>query len=206
MSVADRTQHWNAVYMTKAESEVSWFQLVPRISLDLIARTEADPNSAIIDVGGGASRLVDALIGRGYQDVTVLDIADGALAKSRARLGADAESVLWVAADITTWTPERAYDVWHDRAVFHFLTDPAGREAYGRALRKGTRLGSQVIFGTFAPDGPERCSGLPVQRYSSETLSRQLGDDFALIEATTEYHNTPGGTVQHFQFSRFIRR
>lgn len=202
----DRRQHWNTVYATKPADTVSWYQAVPQVSLDLIGRAAVSRQAAIIDIGGGASLLADRLLQAGYSDVTVLDIAETALAATRARLGADAARIHWVVSDITTWHPARRYDLWHDRAVFHFLTAEADRNAYLAALRAGTQAGSQVVIATFAPDGPERCSGLPVQRYAPQELAAVLGDDFALAETAREDHRTPGGNIQHFQFSRFLRR
>lgn len=207
MTATERSSHWNTVYTTKAEDSVSWFQPVPQISLDLIGRAGATAASAIIDIGGGASALVDHLLDAGHRDVSVLDIADSALAKTRARLGPErAGQVHWLVADIAAWKPARVYDIWHDRAVFHFLTDPADRAAYLAALRAGTKAGSQVIIGTFAADGPERCSGLPVQRYAPADLAATLGADFTVVEALPHDHRTPGGSIQKFQFSRFLRR
>lgn len=201
----ERSQHWNTVYTTKTADSVSWFEAVPRQSLDLIGRATTAADS-VIDIGGGASLLADHLIANGYGDVTVLDIAESALAASRLRLGDKAASIHWIVADITDWQPVRSYDLWHDRAVFHFLTAPADRAAYLAALRNGTHRNSQIVIATFAPDGPERCSGLPVQRYSPQSLADTLGGDFTLLEAGNMDHRTPSGTTQHFQFSRFARR
>lgn len=201
----DRKQHWDTVYTTKAVDQVSWFQDTPALSLDLISRSGTSRVAPLIDIGGGASRLVDALLAQGYSDVTVLDIAEAALSASRARLGNRAQNVHWVVADITQWQPARPYALWHDRAVFHFLTDHADRDAYRRALNMGTTAGSQVIIASFAPDGPERCSGLPVMRYTPESLQTELGADFALEDARHEEHRTPGGSIQRFQYSRFRR-
>lgn len=202
----DRSQHWNTVYATKPADTVGWYQTVPQFSLDLIGRAAVPPGAAIIDIGGGASVLADHLLQAGYSDVSVLDIAGTALAASRARLGADAARIHWIVTDITAWQPERRYDLWHDRAVFHFLTAEADRDAYLAAMRAGTRAGSQIVIATFAPDGPERCSGLPVQRYAPQDLAAVLGEDFVLAETIREEHRTPGGNLQHFQFSRFSRR
>lgn len=201
----DRQGHWESIYSTKSETEVSWFQPTPAVSVELIAREPADANPNIIDVGGGASRLVDELLAREFTHATVLDIADAALEQSRKRLGARAASVNWICADITRWTPDSAYDIWHDRAVFHFLTEATDREAYKTALRAGVRSGGIAIIATFALDGPERCSGLPVVRYSSETLAQELGPAFVLLDTTVQEHHTPFATVQKFQFSRFRR-
>jgi len=199
-----RRAHWDRVYRDKADDTVSWFQARPRLSLDLIG-AHAVPAAAVIDIGGGASRLVDALLLEGYTDVTVLDLAASALEASIARLGPRSSRVHWITADITTWTPTRTYGVLHDRAVFHFLTEAADRAAYRRALDQGTRPGSLVVIATFAEDGPERCSGLPVRRYSPDSLAAELGPGYQLLGSAEEAHETPGGAVQAFQFSQFRR-
>lgn len=202
----DRKQHWDTVYTTKAANEVSWFQDNPALSLDLIDQSGMPKTAALVDIGGGASRLVDTLLAQNYSDVTVLDIAEPALAASKARLGDQAQRVHWIAADITHWQPPRSYAMWHDRAVFHFLTDAADRDAYRRALLAGTASGSQIVIASFAPDGPERCSGLPVMRYAPESLLTELGAEFALRDARREEHHTPGGSIQRFQYSCLLRR
>jgi 2-polyprenyl-3-methyl-5-hydroxy-6-metoxy-1,4-benzoquinol methylase len=201
-----REAHWNAVYTDKADTEVSWFEQTPETSLALIRSTGAGPAAAIIDIGGGSSRLVDSLLGEGYRDVTVLDMSERALANAKSRLGERAGLVEWVVADVTEWKPVRPYDVWHDRAAFHFLTDPADRRAYVATLTTALRQGGHAIVATFALDGPERCSGLPVVRYSPESLANELGPSFNLVTEIGQEHLTPGGKVQRFQFSRFVRR
>ena len=197
--------HWDAVYSAKAPEEVAWYQARPEASLALIARAQGDRQARVIDVGGGASRLVDLLLGEGYSRVTVLDLSDVALARARARLRDLASLVTWVTADITAWNPSETFDIWHDRAVFHFLVDAEERRAYKNALAVALPSGGQAIVGTFASDGPERCSGLPVARYEPETLAAELGPAFRLVESTHVDHVTPGGKVQRFQFSRFVR-
>ncbi|WP_341894557.1 class I SAM-dependent methyltransferase [Ferrovibrio terrae] len=201
----DRKQHWDTVYTSKAETEVSWFQDNPATSLALIEQAAIGLDAAVVDIGGGASRLVDALLARQYRSISVLDIAVDALAKSKARLGAQAADVTWIVADITRWQPPQQYALWHDRAVFHFLTDPADRLAYRTALLAGTAAGNRIIIASFALDGPERCSGLPVMRYAPETLQAELGTPFVLTDSRHEEHRTPGGGVQRFQYSCFIR-
>ena len=203
MSSVDRQTHWESVYTTKGEKEVSWFQERPEISLEFIAATGAGPNSAIVDIGGGASRLVDALLDDGYRKLTVLDLSKAALAASHERLGLRGERVTWVAADVTTWRPSEHYDVWHDRAAFHFLTDEKDRHAYVLRLEQALREGGEAIIGTFALNGPERCSGLPVMRYDSSGLTAVLGPKFRLLASREEEHRTPWGASQVFQFSRF---
>jgi trans-aconitate methyltransferase len=197
--------HWEHVYATKSDEELSWFQDKPSLSLDLIKATGATREWSIIDIGGGTSRLVDALLGEGFTSLAVLDVSSAALAATRARLGARAEQVEWIAADVTTWTPPRQYDVWHDRAAFHFLTDPADQLAYITRLKGALRPDGHAIIATFAPDGPEKCSGLPVQRYDSASLQDRLGDGFKLLDSRREAHVTPWASTQWFQFSRFIR-
>ena len=203
--MSDRTSHWKNVYTTKAENQVSWFQENPAISLRLLRDAKATPDSRVIDIGGGASRLVDALLEQGFRALSVLDISAAALDTAKKRLGAASADVDWIVADITAWTPTRTYDVWHDRAAFHFLTLPADRDAYLDRLRAATAPGSQVIIGTFALDGPEKCSGLPVQRHDSKSLTVLLGPAFELVASDDEAHHTPWDAVQHFQFSRFRR-
>jgi len=201
----DRQSHWEAVYSSKGETEVSWFQETPEISLDLIALAEARPDAAIIDIGGGASRLVDALLARGFRQITVLDLSAAALERARARLSTAADGVSWLVADATSWQPPQAYDIWHDRAAFHFLTDAAAQQAYLLRLRRGLKPGGYAIFGTFAPDGPEKCSGLPVARHDSASLGRLLGPAFTLVDSRGHAHHTPWGSVQQFHFSTFRR-
>ncbi|WP_368911087.1 trans-aconitate 2-methyltransferase [Taklimakanibacter deserti] len=198
--------HWDNTYTTKSDTQVSWYQPVPERSLALITSAAPDPSAAIIDVGGGASRLVDALLAEYYADITVLDVSEVALGRSRERLGDAAEKITWITADITRWQPQRTWDVLHDRAVFHFLTDKTAQDAYVAALMAATKAGSTIIIATFALDGPERCSGLPVQRYSAETLAARLGPDFSLYAASKETHPTPFGTTQQFSYAAFRRR
>lgn len=169
----------------------------------MIRAAGSDRDTTIIDVGGGASRLVDALLQDGYRDIAVLDLSANALAAAKKRIGPAASTVDWIVADATTWRPTRTYDVWHDRAAFHFLTDPRDRVAYVERLRSAVRPGGHVIIATFAPDGPEKCSGLPVLRHDSASLAAELGPEFELIETRSETHHTPWDSTQAFQFSRF---
>lgn len=203
MNAAERETHWQRVYTTKRETEVSWFEENPALSLDLIAVIGAGRQSAVIDIGGGASRLVDRLIVRGYEDLTVLDVSPAALAVAKARLGERAGQVHWLVADATTWAPSRVYDVWHDRATFHFLADPADQTAYVARLQSALRPGGHAIIGAFALDGPEKCSGLPVARYDAESLGRALGPGFHLVDTRRHDHLTPRAVTQHFQFNAF---
>jgi 2-polyprenyl-3-methyl-5-hydroxy-6-metoxy-1,4-benzoquinol methylase len=206
MADSERRSHWENVYKTKAENEVSWFQESPTVSLELIHATGVPKDAAIIDIGGGASRLVDALLQEGYGAVTVLDLSEQALASAKARLGQSASPVQWIAADVTAWEPTTTFDVWHDRAAFHFLTKPKDKSAYIARLLKALRVHGHLIIATFALDGPERCSGLPVERYDAASLGRILGQQsFEPVEARQHEHLTPAGRVQRFQFSRFRR-
>jgi 2-polyprenyl-3-methyl-5-hydroxy-6-metoxy-1,4-benzoquinol methylase len=205
MNFLDRQAHWQNVYQTKGEREVSWFQENPEISLDLIRATSVSADASIIDIGGGASRLVDALIDAEFGSITVLDLSEKALATSKARLGERGAAINWIVADVAMWQPSQTYDVWHDRAAFHFLTDTRDRAAYAERVRKSVRPGGHVIIGTFALDGPERCSGLAVARHDALSLGQMLGSSFTLVESRRHDHQTPGGGPQRFQFSRFQR-
>lgn len=205
MDISERRAHWQNVYQTKGEREVSWFQENPEVSLDLIRATGVNASDSIIDVGGGASRLIDALLDAGFASVAVLDVSEKALANSKARLGERSAGVNWIVADVTAWRPQGTYDVWHDRAAFHFLTEPNDQDAYAERVRKAVRPGGHVIIGTFALDGPERCSGLPVVRHDAVSIGQILGDSFKLIDSRRHDHRTPGGAFQRFQFSRFQR-
>jgi len=200
-----KQQHWNEVYATKAPDTVSWFQQRADMSALMIADSGVSKDAAIIDIGGGASVLIDQLLDADFSDVTVLDISERALAVSRERLGVRAAEVHWIVSDVLSWTPARTYDVWHDRAVFHFLTDEHDRAVYRATLLKGLRPHGTLIVGTFAEDGPERCSGLPVHRWSAAPLAFELGPEFRLIESLRENHRTPAGAVQPFTWARFER-
>jgi SAM-dependent methyltransferase len=189
-----RQAHWETVYTKKSENEVSWFQENPAPSLDLIAKVGATPGSAIIDIGGGASRLVDNLVKRGFEDVTVLDISEAALGAAKARLGEAAAQVHWMVADATIWEPLKAYEIWHDRAAFHFLTEEHDRSAYVARLGRALKTGGYAIIATFALDGPERCSGLQIVRYDPASLGKTLGRAFELIDTQRHTHATPWGT------------
>ncbi|MGD9787750.1 MAG: trans-aconitate 2-methyltransferase [Sulfuricellaceae bacterium] len=202
----DRHEYWDAVYCNRGQTEVSWFQPRPETSLRLIGATGLDKEAAIVDVGGGASLLVDHLLDDGYTDLTVLDVSDKALCLSRERLGERAARVNWWAEDVTEFAPPRQYDIWHDRAVFHFLTRREDRAAYLAAARAGVRPGGFLIVAAFAPDGPEQCSGLPVARYSEEAMAREFAGGFELVETLEEDHRTPAGKIQPFRYCRFSAR
>ena len=193
--------HWENIYTTKDSKQVSWYQLHLQLSLQLIERTGVDKAAQIIDVGGGSSTLVDDLLQYGYQSVTVLDISAAAVGVARQRLGTRADDVTWLEADITRVSlPERNYDVWHDRAVFHFLTRAEDRHKYVDVVRRAVKAGGHVIVATFASDGPEKCSGLDVMRYDPDGLHSEFGAEFTLIESVREDHQTPFGTQQKFVY------
>ncbi|HEY5991190.1 MAG TPA: class I SAM-dependent methyltransferase [Candidatus Udaeobacter sp.] len=194
--------HWERVYADGCE-DVSWFQARPDLSLRLIASSGVDKHAGIIDVGGGASSLVDCLLDEDYSPVAVLDISPTALRYARDRLGSRARLVNWFEADVTTFDPPRRFGLWHDRAVFHFLTDAAQRRAYVQTLRRTLTSDGTVIIATFATDGPTRCSGLPVERYDARKISAELGPEFSLIEQVREAHRTPSGSEQAFSYFEF---
>ncbi len=198
----DRRQHWDSVYQTKAVTEVSWFESEPQVSLELI-NAASPTRGSVIDVGGGASRLVERLLAAGFDSVTVLDISEIALERTKARLGAKAEQVHWVVGDICQIAKLDPCDVWHDRAVFHFLTDPTDRQKYVDLAIRTVRIGGHVIIGTFAVDGPLKCSGLDVCRYDAGTLSRELGPRFRLVRELPYAHLTPTSKHQQFFFGLF---
>lgn len=193
--------HWENVYQTKPVTQVSWFQEHAERSLQFIHSTGVAKDGHIIDVGGGASTLVDDLLREGYRNLTVLDISAAALQLAQKRLGNDAAKVRWLEADITQVKfPEASVDVWHDRAVFHFLTDPDDRQRYVQAVLRAVKPGGHVIVATFAEDGPLRCSGLDIVRYRSDTLHDEFGEAFRLVGSANEVHHTPGGADQKFVY------
>ncbi|WDZ78659.1 class I SAM-dependent methyltransferase [Ensifer adhaerens] len=201
MQNKNRQAQWDNAYQTKGEAGVSWFEDTPAISLELIRKHATIASTSLIDVGGGASRLVDALLDEGVKMVTVLDLSPSALEAAKARLGLRADDVQWIAADVTEWEPDQSYDIWHDRAAFHFLTDPEDRAAYIERLTAAVALGGHAVIATFAPDGPERCSGLPVVRYDPAALAEMIGPSFRLVEQLMHQHTTPWNSTQAFQFS-----
>ncbi|ABM03185.1 Methyltransferase type 12 [Psychromonas ingrahamii 37] len=194
-------EHWEKVYTSKGETEVSWFQEHAHLSLKLIRDANTPTSASIIDVGGGASTLVDDLLVNGYQNVTVLDLSGAAMVTANARIKAHADDVQWLEADIlTVELPTHAYDVWHDRAVFHFLTTEDERHAYVQKVLQTVKPGGLVIVATFAEDGPTECSGLPVMRYSANDLHSEFGEPFELLGHEKESHHTPGGNEQEFVY------
>lgn len=207
--MSDRCKHWDKVYGAREDEALTWYEAEPELSLDLVT-AHSRPGDAVIDVGGGTSRLVDALIEGGYDKVTVLDVSEAALATAKERLGARASEVTWIAADITNWIPSESYGLWHDRAVFHFLTDETDRAAYVAAMDAGLAEGGTAIIATFAEDGPEKCSGLSVMRYSpdalAETLEALAPGRFTSVDSRRHMHVTPKGNEQSFQVSVFEKR
>ena len=197
----DTKSHWDKVYTTKAPDAVSWYRKHLETSLALIERAADARSASIIDVGGGESTLVDDLLLRGYTNITILDISQAAIDVTKSRLGLPAEQVHWLVADITKVELEpRAYDLWHDRAVFHFLTAPEQRTAYVRQVARSVKRGGHVIVSAFGPEGPTKCSGLEVMRYDAESLHREFGTRFRLVESSTELHHTPFETTQQFLY------
>jgi SAM-dependent methyltransferase len=201
-----RKQHWEEVYSRKAPQETSWYQAMPATSLAMIHNATHGRGSPLIDVGGGASLLVDYLLDEGYEDVTVLDIAGRALEQARRRLGPRSSEVEWIEADVTRFQPNRTWQVWHDRAAFHFLTGAADRRRYIEVLRKALVEGGHAVIAAFAMDGPKKCSGLDIVRYDARSLALEFGPDFDLEEEHTEVHLTPAGAEQRFGFYRFRNR
>lgn len=199
-------EHWENVYITKSTNSVSWFQEHAALSLQFIKSSAPHADATIIDVGGGASTLVDDLLAENYSKISVLDISAAALEVAQNRLGQKSSSVQWIEGDITTVAlPENQYDLWHDRAVFHFLTDAKDRQDYVAQLTKALKQGGHLVISTFAEGGPQQCSNLPVVRYSPESLQREFGAAFALQDHAFETHVTPFGTQQEFVYCRLVK-
>jgi len=202
-----RAEHWATVYATRDVAQVSWFEATPAASLAMLDAAGVTTGMSVLDVGAGASPLAGELVARGFTDVTALDIAAEGLAAARARLGPAADRVHWVQADLQSWTPRRQFDVWHDRAVFHFLTEPGDRDRYRAVLESALTPDGRLVIATFAADGPDHCSGLPTARYSPESLLAALGDDrWELLADRREDHQTPAGAVQPFTWLALRRR
>jgi 2-polyprenyl-3-methyl-5-hydroxy-6-metoxy-1,4-benzoquinol methylase len=197
--------HWERQYAAKTPTETSWYQSHPQHSLSLIGDTGLGTTASIIDVGGGASTLVDHLLTAGYRDITVLDIARCSIQQAQERLGDRSQQVTWVESDITDYAPGQAFDIWHDRAVFHFLTNDHDRQCYLETLHKTLKTNGQVIIATFSDSGPSQCSGLDVVRYSPEALNQVMGPRLRLVETLMEEHDTPNGGLQQFIYCRFSR-
>lgn len=203
--MVSRQAHWDEIYSTQALEKMSWFQSHPTQSIELIERARVGPGGTILDVGGGDSLLVDSLLELGHQDVTVLDVSPVALDRCRRRLGDKAESVGWVSGDVTEFRSVHRFDLWHDRAVFHFLTSADERRCYVEAMEETLRKRGQAIVATFSLDGPPKCSGLDVRRYSAESLAVELGGAFQLLESREQVHRTPAGVSQPFVYGRFMK-
>jgi len=202
----DRKNHWEKIYSKTSDEDFSWFQNHPAVSLELIDRAGSSVSDYIIDVGGGSSLLVDHLLASGYQHLSVLDISRKALDMARNRLGREAEKVQWIESDVTSYESSNPYNLWHDRAVFHFLTEPDDRRRYVEVLRKVLAPHGTVIIAAFDIGGPTMCSGLNIVQYDADKLSVELGDEFLLQETIPEMHVTPGNTQQAFRYFRFIRQ
>ena len=200
-----RKDHWEKIYTEKKPNEMSWFQTTPEKSLELIKIAGTSKDGNIIDVGGGASVLVDRLLDGGFKDVTVLDISSAALETAKNRLGDQAQKAKWVVADVTQFNPVEKYDLWHDRAVFHFLTEESDRKKYAGIVAQATRPGGHLIMASFAPDGPDKCSNLSVCRYDRELIQKELGVNFNLIREDNEAHMTPWKKEQKFRYFLFRR-
>ena len=202
-----RKTHWENIYSTKSANTVSWYQAHAERSLEWIAHTGIALDAPIIDVGGGASTLVDDLLDAGYQNITVLDLSGAALRVAQQRLGGRADKVHWCEADVTSMIlPAQKFAVWHDRAVFHFLTELADRKAYVEQLLHAVEPDGHIVISVFSLEGPTRCSGLPIVQYSAQTLQAELGPRLRLIEHVNERHTTPSGAIQNFIYCHFIKR
>lgn len=199
-----RKTHWETIYETKTPEQVSWTQDVPNTSLAFIHAMGIQKNAQIIDVGGGDSKLVDCLLDEGFENITVLDISSKALDRAKKRLGVKAEKVNWVACDVTTYQPDRTFDVWHDRAAFHFLTTKEDKDSYVNLV--SSYVNGYLVIGTFSDDGPKKCSGLDIQQYNKDTLNDVFENQFELIDYKTEDHQTPFDTTQNFLFCSFRKR
>ncbi len=201
-----KKDHWQQVFVEKDENAVSWFQPDPEPDFGLIRQFDKELTEPLIDIGAGASLLADKLVNYGFSKITLLDISQAGLAKTRARLGRVSHKINYIVTDIVKWSPPGKYHLWHDRAVFHFLVTQDDQNAYIEVLGKATNTGSIVIMGAFALDGPEKCSGLPVQKYSAETLAERFGSSFELLKTLDDTHLTPARREQKFTFSVFARR
>ncbi len=206
MEKFDRKKHWKTIYQTKELKEVSWYQPIPETSLYFFRELQLPTTAKVIDVGGGDSFLVDHLLDLGYSDITVLDISALAIERAKQRLGERAKNVTWIVADAAAFTPSEKYDIWHDRAAFHFLTEEADISNYLQTARQYIRAQGVLVIGTFSEQGPKKCSGIAIRQYSETSLPERLKGDFEKIECKTVDHNTPFGTVQNFLFCSFRKR
>lgn len=202
----NRKAHWNHIYSTTKPGEVSWHQESPTVALSIIRSIGSPPEAGIVDVGGGASALAVHLVRAGHYPVAVLDISAAAIGQAKKLAGKEAEAIDWIEASITEFTATRTYGIWHDRAVFHFLTDASDRRKYVTAMRRTLPIGGHAIIAAFAPDGPEQCSGLPIRRYDAPMMAEEIGQDFELVETISETHLTPWETEQKFNHFHLKKR
>jgi len=206
LSLKKISDHWELMYENKETIQTGWYQPVPKISLDLIASSQISYDALIIDVGGGDSLLVDHLLAQGYKNITVVDIAENALDRARKRLGQEAERVNWICQDIRNFEPEQHYDLWHDRACFHFLTDISEREVYRQKVLKSLVPSGNLILGAFSKEGPTQCSGLPVKQYNWEEMQQIFDKHFELVESLYSDHMTPMKASQNYVFCSFKKK
>ncbi len=202
----DRKEHWNKVYENKKATEVSWYEPMPETSLSYIAECKLDKDAAIIDIGGGDSFLAEFLIGRGYTDITVVDISENAINRAKERLGEKADEITWVVADAAEFEPQRQYDLWHDRAAFHFLTEDAQVENYLKNVKQAVKPGGYVVMGTFSETGPTKCSGIEIRQYSISEMQELFSDAFTTMSCKNIDHGTPSGGTQNFTFCSFRKK
>lgn len=203
METFDRKKHWEKIYQTKALEEVSWYQSRPETSLEFFRYYDVPKTARIVDIGGGDSLLVDHLLAEGYQNISVLDISEAAIARAQQRLGAKAQQVTWMVADAASFSPTEKYDFWHDRAAFHFLTEESEVNSYIRTAQQSISPGGILVVGTFSEKGPDKCSGITVKKYSETSMSERLKEYFEKIRCITVDHQTPSGTVQNFVFCSY---
>ncbi|MBD0399957.1 class I SAM-dependent methyltransferase [Flammeovirga sp. EKP202] len=206
MFTFDKKKHWEKIYETKPLEKVSWYQSTPETSLNFVERSFLAPDDKIIDIGGGDSLLVDHLLAKGFQDLTVLDISEKALVRAKERLGSKAEQIKWIATDVCQFKSDSQYAFWHDRAAFHFLTDPQDIENYKRVVSQSIKTDGVMLIATFSEQGPTKCSGIPIQQYSTESLANVFEDDFELVNTQIIDHTTPFDTVQNFVFCCFRKK
>lgn len=202
----DRKKHWENIYQTKELKDVSWFQPTPETSLSFFYKHNVPANAKIIDVGGGDSHLVDHLLDLGYEDITVLDISEAAIHKAKARLGTKAEKVKWIVSDVVSFTSEETYDVWHDRATFHFLTDEKDIATYVQTAKRSVSTDGIMVIGTFSDQGPQKCSGITIKQYTEQTMTATFAPYFDKINCFTVDHKTPSDAIQNFVFCSFKRK
>jgi len=206
MESQSRREHWEHFYQTHPEQNLSWFELVPALSLEMIRKCARSKSDSIVDIGGGNSRLVDSLLAEGYTSVTVLDVSSSALSVTRDRLGDRAAQVQWIESDVLAWNCSSSFDIWHDRAAYHFLTEAGDRASYAALAASGVKAGGSLIVATFGLEGPRSCSGLPVYRASAEMIAADFAAAFELVESLPHEHQTPSGNIQRFQVSRLRRK